>query len=80
MAQAAPETRFGKTIAVMRRRIKNPDPARNRLLHRRNRRLLVELCIQIANRRGAEPDSGEIHPRAVPRSKMPDLHASLPEN
>ncbi|MHC2425374.1 hypothetical protein ACVIST_002119 [Bradyrhizobium elkanii] len=64
-AQRGAAAVFGEAMAVERRRIQQVDAQRKRPLHCCDRSSVVEPCEQVAERRGAEADNGDIEPGAA---------------
>ena len=80
VALGAPEPRahpgLRQSVAVMRRGVEHLDPARERLLNRRDRRFFVEQLIEVAERAGPLADDRERQPLAVPSLDASRFHDS----
>lgn len=76
-AQRGPAPRLGEPVAIVRRRIEQPDPGRVGVADRRDRVAFVEPAIEIADRRRAEADRREGQRGAGPRREVLGLHVLL---
>ncbi len=73
-AQAGAEARFGKTISVMRRSVEQTNASLISLFDRRDRHLLIEQLIKVADRPHPLANHGERQIRPVASFETTHLH------